>query len=238
MSRAVGKYSRGARQPAPPLTIRQWRELLNLVREAWATVRACPIGPENEPRLTSRLAEAMRELLDGGHPAEYLVAYVADDAKTVNPETQTYEQRPDLHIVLTRAQGGTQGAPLLAEAKVLNKAKSHQRLAGYCEDGIQRFVDREYALQRLDGLMLGYVRDDSTLEGHLKPELHRRKATGADPLQTTDITPTPESDVLLSTHQREITFMDQHGRFEVGPITLTHLWLDARPVEPTLLGAE
>lgn len=237
MSDLNGSYSRGDAEPAQALSSRQWRLLLTLVRDAWAAVRMRSIVTTHEPMLTSWLAEAMCALLDGDHPAGYLVADVADDAKTINPIAQTYEQKPDLRIVLTRAQGGSLVAPLSAEAKVLN-APNKQTLALYCDKGIQRFVEGEYASRRLDGLMLGYVRDDSTLAGHLKPELHRRKATGADPLQTTDVTPTPESDVLLSTHQREITFMDQHGRFEVGPITLTHLWLDARPVEPTLLGAE
>jgi hypothetical protein len=69
---------------------------------------------------------------------------------------------------------------LFAECKPVDGA--HPIAKHYCEGGIQRFVNGEYAWAMQEGMMIAYVRGERTINSHLVPVLaseNHRAALGA-----------------------------------------------------------
>ncbi len=58
---------------------------------------------------------------------------------------------------------------LFVECKPIDK--SHAAGSRYCDDGLNRFVDGDYAWAMEQGLMLGYSRHGRTIAGHLIPAM-------------------------------------------------------------------
>ena len=222
----IGNYIEGVKLPGPALSKQHWRMILTLIRDAWSQVRLDVESKDYEPKITTVLALSIELCLRERHFALEVVTNVANEAKTIDYEGQNVGRKPDLHLFLTELSGGSPCERLFCEAKVINDAKA-QTLKKYFDDGIGRFVEGEYGWKRSDGLMLGYVRDNQTLEGHLKPELEQRMKISAGSLNTTQITPTATPDLLLTTHSRHFTVKSLMGDMSPGPITLTHLWLNA-----------
>ncbi len=58
---------------------------------------------------------------------------------------------------------------LFVECKPIDK--THAAGSRYCDDGLDRFVDGDYAWAMEQGLMLGYARHGRTIAGHLIPAM-------------------------------------------------------------------
>ncbi|MBK9370629.1 MAG: hypothetical protein IPN01_30760 [Deltaproteobacteria bacterium] len=115
-------------------------------------------------------------------------------------------------------------APLSVEAKLLGAGRT---IGEYCgKDGMRAFVSGEYGWERREGMMLGYVRDGSTLGGTLLPRLETLKTKRGDPLhQRACGVPTLDGEVD-SVHERS-GLMVPETQIPLGEITLWHVWLVA-----------
>lgn len=225
-------YTEGRVLPEPKLSPRHLKAILLLVRKAWGRTRDHLDEYAHEPEISTRLKVQLERCLRASPFLSALVSGVADDAKTIDYQGENLNRRPDLHLQLSSQPGSARRDPLMCEAKVIN-VHNDQTVDKYCEQGMRRFVAGQYGWISADGLMLGYVRDESTLSDLLAPTLERRAKDESDSLGTLIVHHTPTTDHLESVHRREIVVRAAQGDVSPGPITLTHLWLDARPVQPT-----
>jgi hypothetical protein len=117
---------------------------------------------------------------------------------------------------------------LFVECKPVDKA--HAAGGKYCDDGLSRFVDGDYAWAMEEGLMLGYTRDGRTIEKFLIPAM--RAATRVDRLKTVEL-PHPvghpgaieegNSEALhVSRHRREFVWVGDKG--PATDIFIYHSW--------------
>src|SRR5450755_429460 len=93
--------------------------------------------PEVNAIMESRLLRLIEEDLFWGQ----LVLCVARGKESLSFDGTRLEMRPDLLIYLSSR---TQRFPLVVEAKILD-SKTDKTEALYCDHGIRRFVDGEYA---------------------------------------------------------------------------------------------
>ena len=133
------------------------------------------------------------------------------------------EERPDM--VFRRVGRAPSGEKtfwgLFVECKRIDGTAGMSR---YCKDGLQRFVDGEYAWAVSIAMMLGYAAEGyslpKTLEGHF-----RRKGTALYGRRSNTLARrNPPSRVWVSVHDREWTYAPPHDNVP-GPIELLHLWL-------------
>ena len=100
--------------------------------------------------------------------------------------------------------------------------------AHYCERGICRFVDGEYAWAMQDGLMVGYVRGGRTITKDLSPVLAEptRQARLGFPSAPYKLVSTTLSDrdepLHVTTHRRKFPWLGDQG--PAGEIRLFHSW--------------
>ena len=84
-----------------------------------------------------------------------LVLWVGRGSESSSFDGSQLEKRPDPSIVLS---GTDPRFPLVAEVTILY-APASKTVALYCEHGIRRFVEGEYAWANGDAFMIPYVRD-------------------------------------------------------------------------------
>ena len=121
----------------------------------------------------------------------------------------------------------TRRFPLVAEAKILD-ATASKTAALYCENGIRRFVEGEYAWANREAFMVGYVRDGSSIDSALKGVLSRAMASDppgylVEKLQVKK--GSGASDFASTRHGRDFAYGGQDPPNSPGPISIWHLWL-------------
>lgn len=203
--------------------------IVQSVRWAWSEV--CEKWPEvvtsgREEEISTKLADVLNaQDVRGRRLAPGLSSF-----ETVNRGAKVegvdggVEYQPDLVFRPFKMPGvrnrGSWG--WFVECKVVRGAGSIRR---YCDDGVQRFVDRRYAARMPSGAMLGYVRDDSEPYPSLEPRLSGRYGNAAvEP-------PDCQSRIKIrSRHDRTGAVSSKDRRIE-----LTHLWLGALVPEASTL---
>ena len=140
---------------------------------------------------------------------------------------------PDLSFKLRYA--GTEPRPvvsahdaLFVECKPVDA--KHAAGSAYCDDGLIRFVNGDYAWAMQDAMMLAYTRNDRTIAAHLSPAMDQsaRKASLGiiQPLQLcpgSAAAACAEAEaVYVTTHHREFPWPD--GKGSATDITVYHLW--------------
>ena len=216
----LGLLTEGRVLPEPPLDARKRRAIIELLRRAWAEVQGDLTPDLYEPDVTTRLVLRVNNLLrrtDRTVRAKAIVNSASDNANTV-PITGR-PLIPDIQLNLRDPS-----APLSVEAKLLGAGRT---IGEYCgKDGMRAFVSGEYGWERREGMMLGYVRDGSTLGGTLLPRLETLKTKRGDPLhQRACGVPTLDGEVD-SVHERS-GLMVPETQIPLGEITLWHVWLVA-----------
>ena len=144
--------------------------------------------------------------------------------ESINFDGCHLEKRPDLSIVLS---GRERRFPLVAEAKILNGAAS-KTVALYCRDGIRRFVEGEYAWGSREALMVGYVRDGSSIDTTLGVFLARSRDSHPRRYRVETLpvaVGASSSDLAYTRHGREFVYGGQRALNSPGPISVWHLWL-------------
>lgn len=135
------------------------------------------------------------------------------------------EKRPDM---LFKLRCDEESAPVLStqhalfvECKPVDR--DHPAGGDYCDAGLQRFVDGDYAWAMQDALMIGYIRDGRKVGTHLFPAMKAR-----DCLRTVKLpVPVTTSGLLaeplyVSRHRRE--FLWPAGKGPACEITVYHSW--------------
>ena len=95
----------------------------------------------SEAEVTALMEARLNRLIEEDSLWGQLVLCVARGKESISFDGSHLEKRPDLSIYLS---GQTRGFPLVTEAKILDAATAKTE-ARYCDDGICRFVDGEYA---------------------------------------------------------------------------------------------
>lgn len=113
---------------------------------------------------------------------------------------------------------------LVVECKPVDK--THPAGRDYCDKGLHRFVNGDYAWTMQEALMVAYVRDGRRIATNLFPAMHRRrKQLGLVQNATPVKNPRRDGradDVHLSVHSREFSWPDGHGR--ACDIRIFHSW--------------
>jgi hypothetical protein len=94
--------------------------------------------------------------------------------QVANYDLTKLAKTPDLCFKLRNDEGEpclalSEHDALFAECKLVDE--THAAGAKYCDDGLCRFVDGDYAWAMEEALMVGYVRHDRTIEKHLIPAM-------------------------------------------------------------------
>jgi hypothetical protein len=191
-----------------------------------------PLATAKEDEVTTALANVIENKLRlaGGVPGfdRYTFDRVIRHASTTTSDGTRIKKEPDLQFNLRADDGAriisTQFA-LFIEAKPVDR--SHPAGSKYCDEGLQRFIDGEYAWAMQDVMMLGYARHGRSIERHLIPAM--REVPRPSELATIQY-PHPEAGTAaenaeplhLSLHTRRIALSD--NRTSEGSLWVYHSW--------------
>lgn len=150
------------------------------------------------------------------------------DAKTVNYNGISIRKMPDLVFRLHHVHPGmsfTDHYGLYTECKVIASGK--QSVGNYCDDGLRRYVQGDYAWAMRSGLMVAYLMDPDRhdVSKTLIPKLRKAQKQTPDPYATRAL---PEhrnayvARVYTSVHARGWSYPTGTSP---GDIELLHLWL-------------
>ena len=165
----VSELTRGVRLPLAPITNEHLQILAEGIRQAFDHVRVHArnvVCTGEEPEVTALIHARLNGMLHEDSLWRQLVLWVGRGAENTSFDGSHLEKRPDLSIVLS---GADRRFPLIAEAKILDAATSKTARL-YCENGIRRFVQGEYAGATRsihDRLRSGRVVDRSALKAFL-----------------------------------------------------------------------
>ncbi|MCY4213166.1 MAG: hypothetical protein OXF68_06030 [Gammaproteobacteria bacterium] len=179
-------------------------------------------GDENE--VTALMEGRLNMLIEKGTLWGQLVNLVVRGKESISFDGSHLEKRPDLCFYLTDRR---QRFPLVAEAKILD-ATASKTLKLYCKEGIRRFVKGEYAWSNREAFMVGYVRDGSSIDTHLRPFLSEAIGYGSADYLVEELPVHSGSGVceLAHTrHGRDFLYGDQLPSSSPGAIAIWHLWL-------------
>jgi hypothetical protein len=228
------------RLPFPPLPEGIFVVVERALRVAWDTllIEAARHGQdlctEREDALTERLAAIVDRLrCDEGVPVPGFTAglfeTVVREGNLVDYSGRSIDKQPDLVLRLVGTHAGVDDHRhygVFIEAKPVDGW--HPFRDTYCENGIRRFVDGEYAWTMTEAMMLGYARG----KGHLPETLEQCLVRSGIPGPYRVVAPTVR---IPSTQdaQADLTCMTRHDRgfryaaaqSSPGAITLRHVWL-------------
>jgi hypothetical protein len=179
----------------------------------------------SEAELTALMEARLNKLIKQDPFWGQLVVCVARGKESLSFDGSHLEKRPDLSIYLSN---GNLGFPLITEAKILDsKAGQTERL--YCEKGLRRFLEGEYAWGTREAFMMAYVRDGSSIATKLTPFLSSKAPLASNGYLVEEL-PTPvecaAGDLAWSKHGRKFAYGHQAPPMNLpGPISLWHLWL-------------
>ena len=158
---------------------------------------------------------------------------VVRQGQVANYDGSRLTKTPDLCFKLRHDEG--EPRPVLSEHDALFiecKPVDDTHAAGskYCDDGLCRFVNGDYAWAMEEAMMLAYARDGRTINSHLLPamrELPRMKSLQTEQLPSLLSAPGAgrtefAEAVHVSRHRREFPWPD--GKGTATPIDVFHVW--------------
>ena len=140
----VAELTRGLRLPLAAIADDHLEILAERMRQAFDEVRADypnTVARGEEAEVTTLMQNRLNRLINKDPLWGQLVCYIGRGTESISFDGSHLEKRPDLSIVLS---GGERRFPLVAEAKIVDAAASKTARL-YCENGIRRFVEGEYA---------------------------------------------------------------------------------------------
>jgi hypothetical protein len=183
------------------------------------------IGSGSEAEVTALMEARLNTMIEEDPLWGQLVLCVARGKESLSHDGAHLEKRPDLSIYLSNRN---RGFPLITEAKIIDASTSKTE-ALYCENGIHRFVNGEYAWGNREALMVAYVRDGSSISTKLTPFLSTAMAL-TPPGYLVEGLPIAVGqssiDLAYSRHGRSFSYGGNPGAAcKPGPISVWHLWL-------------
>jgi hypothetical protein len=225
----IGTLTKGLRLPLPAVDTVHLEFIAEGLCRAFCEIRAehpAVVASGSEAEVTA-LLEARLNVLVGEDPFwGQLVLCAVRGKESLSFDGSHIEKRPDLSIYLSSRE---RNFPLIVEAKILDSATS-KTVTLYCDKGLSRFLIGEYAWANQEAFMLAYVRDGSSIAGHLMPLLTKDTAQ-ASPRYAVQMLPSPAGsssahDLACSRHARAFTYINQAPPAQhPGPMTVWHLWL-------------
>ncbi len=223
----VSELTRGVRLPLAAIADEHLEILAEGLRRAFNEIRAqapATVATGEEPEVTALTQARLNGLIHEDPLWGQLVLSVGRGAESISFDGSHLEKRPDLSFVLS---GAERRFPLVAEAKILD-ATASKTVALYCENGIRRFVEGEYAWGNREAFMIGYVRDGSSIDTTLKAFLSQ--AMGRHPHRyLVEALPVPvgsgSSDLAYTLHRRDFVYGSQPLPNRPGTISVWHVWL-------------
>ncbi len=223
----IEELTRGLRLPLPAIDMTHLDIIAESLSRAFDDVRTHHPGrvaSGSEAEVTALLEARLNELLEQDPLWGQLVMCVVRGKETVNFDGSHLEKRPDLSIYLSSRE---RNFPLIAEAKILD-AGAAKTEALYCDNGLCRFLDGDYAWANQEAIMVAYVRDGSTINGRLAPFLSEAMKQ-VPPRYSVEMLPvSPKSgagDRAWSRHGRRFVYDHQSPPADPGAISILHLWL-------------
>ena len=223
----VAELTRGLRLPLPAIADLHLQILAEGLREAFDDLRgrrppAMTLG--HEPEMTALMETRLNRLIDEDLLWRQLVLFVARGKESISFDGSHLEKRPDLSIYLSDR---TRHFPLVVEAKILDAANA-KTVTSYCDHGLLRFVEGDYAWGNREAFMVGYVRDGSSIDAKLKPCLAQAMALNPPGYLVEELPVHVGSGVLdlaYTRHSREFVYSSQARPNSPGLISVWHLWL-------------
>ena len=223
----VAELTRGLRLPLAAIADDHLEVLAERLQRAFDDVRVDypnTVATGEEPELTTLMQARLNRMIHEDPLWGQLVLSVGRGAESISFDGSHLEKRPDLSIFLSAAD---QRFPLVAEAKILD-ATASKTTSRYCENGIRRFVEGEYAWGNREAFMIGYVRDGSSIDMALKDALSKAMELHPD-RYLVEALPVPvesdSSDLAYTRHGRDFVYGSQRPPNSPGPISVWHLWL-------------
>lgn len=193
-----------------------------------------PLKTARENEITRELHEILEDRLrqTGEVPGfnQLVFGKVIRAPEVRNHDGRHPDKKPDLVFDLVRDNTlvlSSQDA-LFVECKIVGN--SHRITSLYCNNGLSRFIDGDYAWAMQEGMMLAYVRHGFTLSANLSPVLardpYRGRLSTSSPLSVVsggDANPLAEK-LHVTAHSR--SFQWQHGKGPATPIRVFHSWHD------------
>ncbi len=229
---AVGFFTHGIEYTLPHPKIPQRTVLLlcEVIKKAWQLLEEKPpsnfiLQCANEDTITQVLVDEIIENrlrksgeVDGFNCA--LFGKVIREPKITNFDKKHPDKMPDIFFDLKRDQlpilSNQDG--LFVECKPVDHG--HPILSCYCQKGLIRFVNGDYAWAMQDALMVGYVKEPYSFK-KLASLLDDAKKSAA--LKTANHSAVDEYAIYCSSHNRDFEWPESRGR--TCPILVVHLWL-------------
>lgn len=216
----IAELTQGIRIPLPSLQRRHGMVIAEYFAHAWNGMRkthANILLSVDEPEINA-LMETRLDVIRFECPEwSMLVTGVSRGKESVSFDGKSLEKRPDLSVHLTNRPFRF---PLIVECKIIDTG-TRKDVAMYCDNGIVRFLEGEYAWYAQEAFMLAYVRDGATIADSLTPHFEKKQKETPDPFLTEQlphIVSHTSQDLALSRHGR--SFMNNPGS-----IAIWHLWL-------------
>ena len=223
----VAELTHGVRLPLAPVADEHLQILAEGLRQAFDDIRVhAPdtVAKGEEPEVTALMQARLNRLIHEDSLWRQLVLWVGRGTESISFDGSHLEKRPDLLIVLS---GVERRFPMVVEAKILDAAAS-KTTALYCENGIRRFVEGEYAWGTREAFMIGYVRDGSSINATLAAFLSKTKTLQPHRYRMESL-PVPvgsgSSDLAYTRHGRNFVYASQPPPNTPGSISIWHLWL-------------
>ena len=222
--------------PHPTIDSAVFVVIHNAVRRAFALLRATTFSlpTAQEDQITQQLQWILEDRLrqTGEVPGfdERVFRRVLRAPEVTNFDGQHPAKKPDLVFELARDETLVLSSQdsLFVECKRVGT--THPVGSVYCDTGVSRFIDGDYAWAMQEAMMLGYVRSGYTILGKLDPilaaqphydRLGQPTATALVPASVSD----PSTEHLRSTlHNRSFDW--PHGQGPAVNIRLFHSWHD------------
>ncbi|MEH2533612.1 hypothetical protein V1277_000004 [Bradyrhizobium sp. AZCC 1588] len=217
--------------PLAALDVEHLRVIAEVIERAWlelCTAQAVTIATGTEAEINALLATKLNALLDIDPLWSQLVRSVTRGSESISFDGSHLEKRPDLSIHLT---GRNPSFPLTIECKIVDAA-GQKSVGVYCNTGLKRFLNGEYAWAAREAFMLGYVRDGSSIAISLAPLLTKSKRGKPNPFGIGSVLAPLTLDDLdgaHSHHSRSFKYLIPANK-NPGPIGIWHLWMTGNPV--------
>lgn len=213
--------------PHPPIPQRTILLLCKVIRRAWQLLAENPptgfiLHAEKEDTVTQMLVEIIENRLrkngdvDGFDSARF--GRVVREPKITNFNKVHPDKMPDIFFDLKREK-----APVLSdqdglfvECKPIDG--DHPLFSCYCQKGLIRFVNGDYAWAMQEALMVGYVTGHYSYK-KLAAVLNKKESTNLKTNDHSEIVPS----IYRSNHDREFEWQGNSGH--ACPISVSHLWL-------------
>ena len=213
--------------PHPPIPQRTILLICKVIRRAWQLLAENPptgfiLHVEKEDTVTQMLVEIIENRLrkngdiDGFDSAHF--GRVVREPKITNYDKKHPDKMPDIFFDLKREK-----APVLSdqdglfvECKPIDG--DHPLFSCYCQKGLIRFVNGDYAWAMQDALMVGYVTGHYSYE-KLASVLNKNESTNLKTIDHSEILPS----IYRSSPGREFEWQGNSGH--ACQISVSHLWL-------------